>query len=107
MIEHRVIERMLALLDREHTKIIKDRKVDSMFIDFAIDPKRLLMLTVYGECFNVCLLLLPYNCISCKYKARLLLLSLLTLIIAEQNTLSNVIKSTTYPYHSLPLKKTK
>jgi hemerythrin-like domain-containing protein len=37
LIEHRVIERMLALLDREHTKIIKDGKVDSAVINVAID----------------------------------------------------------------------
>ncbi len=37
MIEHRVIERMLALLNNEHTKIIKDGRVDSPVIDVAID----------------------------------------------------------------------
>jgi len=37
MIEHRVIERMLALLNYQHTQIIKDRKVDSPVIDVAID----------------------------------------------------------------------
>ncbi len=37
MIEHRVIERMLALLNHEHTKIISEGKVDSSVIDVAID----------------------------------------------------------------------
>ncbi|HAM53447.1 MAG TPA: cation-binding protein [Nitrospiraceae bacterium] len=37
MVEHRVIERMLVLLDHEHAKIIKDGKVDGPFIDVAID----------------------------------------------------------------------
>jgi hemerythrin-like domain-containing protein len=37
MIEHRVIERMLALLNHEHSKLIKDAKVDSSVIDVAID----------------------------------------------------------------------
>jgi hemerythrin-like domain-containing protein len=37
MIEHRVIERMLTLLNHEHTKIVKDGKFDSSVIDVAID----------------------------------------------------------------------
>ncbi len=37
MIEHRVIERMLALLNHEHTKIISEGRVDSAVIDVAID----------------------------------------------------------------------
>ena len=37
MIEHRVIERMLALLAHEHTKIIKNGKVDGPVIDVAVD----------------------------------------------------------------------
>jgi hemerythrin-like domain-containing protein len=37
MIEHRVIERMLTLLNHEHTKIIKEGKVDSQVIDVAVD----------------------------------------------------------------------
>ncbi len=37
MIEHRVIERMLALLNHEHTKIISEGRVESAVIDVAID----------------------------------------------------------------------
>ncbi len=37
MIEHRVIERMLALLNHEHSKIISEGNVDSSVIDVAID----------------------------------------------------------------------
>jgi hemerythrin-like domain-containing protein len=37
MVEHRVIERMLALLNHAHTKIIKEGKVDGPVIDVVID----------------------------------------------------------------------
>jgi hemerythrin-like domain-containing protein len=47
MIEHRVIERMLALLNHEHTKIVKDGKIDGPVIDVAID-----FFTTYVEKFH-------------------------------------------------------
>lgn len=37
MVEHRVIERMISLLYHEHTKIVKDGKIDRATIDVAID----------------------------------------------------------------------
>ncbi len=37
MVEHRVIERMLALLNREHTKIVKDGDIDRAVIDVGVD----------------------------------------------------------------------
>lgn len=47
MIEHRVIERMLVLFNHEHTKILKDGKVDSPVIDMAID-----FFTTYADRFH-------------------------------------------------------
>ncbi len=37
MVEHRVIERMLALFNHEHTKIAKDGEIDRAVIDVGID----------------------------------------------------------------------
>ena len=37
MIEHRLIERMVAILDKELSKITKEKKVSPDFIDTAID----------------------------------------------------------------------
>ncbi len=37
MVEHRVIERMLALLNHEHSQIVKDGKVEWPVIDVGID----------------------------------------------------------------------
>ena len=37
MIEHRLIERMIALIKRELQKIRKSQKVDPLFIDTAVD----------------------------------------------------------------------
>jgi hemerythrin-like domain-containing protein len=47
MIEHRVIERMLALLNQELSKILKEGKVDSPVIDVAID-----FFTTYADRFH-------------------------------------------------------
>ncbi len=47
MVEHRVIERMLALLNREHTKIVKDGEIDRAVIDVGID-----FFTTYVERFH-------------------------------------------------------
>ncbi len=37
MVEHRVIERMLALLNHEHMKIVREGRVDGHVIDVAVD----------------------------------------------------------------------
>jgi len=37
MIEHRLIERMIALLKREHERLSKENRADTRFIDQAID----------------------------------------------------------------------
>jgi len=37
MIEHRLIERMIDLLKREHSRLSKDNRVNARFIDHAVD----------------------------------------------------------------------